>query len=291
MTCTPLSRKPLSLKPLSFKSWLHATTACLVLFAGLFTSGIQAKTQTMEQWAEEYGIPLDVSYDATRIIETEQGSFRLKERKAPGKTMVEMNFQGIQGATIIREDLDKAWFFSNEMGFYREMDMSQANQQRPDNSQVTDVEEVGRETINGFSTRKFKSVFKDNNGKAEGFMWITDDGIPIKMDMTYTSRRARGQTVTMELEDLQVRAQDASHFELPEGLEPLSLGAMLRMGRQAQRQNTDLQNTNQAGAEPTAEQPTLGEELVEEAADQTKDSLKSETRNSVRKGIRNLFKR
>ena len=287
-----MNRKPYLRKTFVFKSWSYATTACLVVFAGLFSGSIHAKTQTMEQWAEEYGIPLDVSYDATRIIETEQGSFSLKERKAPGKTMVEMNFQGIQGATIIREDLDKAWFFSTEMGFYREMDMSQANQQRPDNSQVTDVEEVGRETINGYSTRKFKSEFKDNNGKAEGFMWITDDGIPIKMDMTYTSRRARGQTVTMELEDLQVRAQDASHFELPEGLEPLSLGAMLRMGRQAQRQNTGLENTGQtAGAEPAAEQPTLGEELVEEAAAETKDSLKNETRNSVRKGIRNLFKR
>lgn len=256
-------------------------------FCALLAGGVQAIT--MEQWAAKHGIRTDASYNATRIMETKGGSFRFKEHKAPGKTSMEMNMGGMQGTAIIREDLQKAWFVLPDMGFYREMDMRQAAQQRADRMQVSKVEEVGREEVNGFNSRKFKSRFKDSNGKAEGFMWITDDGVPIKMDMLYTSRGMKGERMQMELADLQVRAQDASHFELPEGLEPLSVGAMMRMAMQMKQDNSENISTD-PGTEQR-QQPTVVEEVVGAAADETKTSLKNETRNAIRNGIRGLFKR
>ena len=56
-----MNRKPYLRKTFVFKSWSYATTACLVVFAGLFSGSIHAKTQTMEQWAEEYGCLLYTS--------------------------------------------------------------------------------------------------------------------------------------------------------------------------------------------------------------------------------------
>ena len=268
------------------------TLFATALFA-LLASGVQA--ETMEEWAEKYGIRTDASYEATRVMETEAGQFQFKERKAPGKSAMGMDMGGMQGTAIIREDLEKAWFIMPDMGYYREMDISQAAKQQADSMQVSRVEELGREEVNGFPSRKFKSHFKYEGGKAEGFMWITDDGIPIKMDMVYTSRRMKGQQMKMELVDLQVRAQDATHFELPEGLQPLTLGAMMRAAAQGNTKNSGTSQaapaSEQSGAGQPGEQATVIEEVIDVAADETENSVKNETRSAIRRGIRGLFNR
>ncbi|MEM1436442.1 MAG: DUF4412 domain-containing protein [Pseudomonadota bacterium] len=246
---------------------------------------------TMEEWAREFGIRTDASYDATRVMETSEGAFRFKERKAPGKSAMEMNMGGMQGLAIIREDLQKAWFVMPGMGMYREMDMREARGQQAESMQVSKVEEVGQETIDGFSTRKFKSEFKDAEGKGTGFMWITDDGVPIKMDMVYQNRRMKGERMLMYLEDLKMRAQSDEHFELPAGVKPLNFGAMMGMGGQMPQQPGQNSQANRQ-AEPAAagQEPSAAEELGDAVIDETQDSVEDETRKSVRKGIRGLFR-
>lgn len=266
-------------------------TACAMLVLW----GSSAFALTMEQWAEKYGIRTDASYDATRVMESKDGTFEFKERKAPGKSAMEMNMGGMQGTAIIREDLKKAWFIMPSMGMYREMDMRDAMKQQTEAMQVSKVEEVGRETVNGFSSRKFKTQFKDQNGKGAGFMWITDDGVPIKMDMIYKNRGMKGQRMKMELKDLQLRAQDASHFELPAGVKPMSLGSIMQGMRQSQDatgRNTHANQDPRSQSASTPQQPpTFGEELGEAAKDEAQDSVVDETRSAVREGIRGLFRR
>lgn len=263
----------------------------LILAAGLalltaWASAAQALT--MQQWADKHGIRTDASYDATRVMETKDGQFSFKERKAPGKQTMEVNMGGMEGRMIMREDLKKAWFIMTEMGMYREMDMSEAMSQQADSMQVSKVEELGRETVNGFDSRKFKTQFKDKNGKGAGFMWITDEGVPIKMDMIYKNRGMKGQRMKMELKDLQMRAQAASHFELPADLKPMNLGSMLGMARQMQNETGQTQQTNRTQGQ-AANDPTLAEEVGKAAKDETEGAVVNETRNAIRKGIRGLF--
>ena len=199
--------------------------AASAAFAALLSGGSHALT--MEEWAKQYGIRTDASYEATRVMETKDGTLRFAERKAPGKSMMEMNMGGMQGTVIIREDLGKSWFIMTSMGMYREMNMREAVQRQASALQVNEVEEVGRESVNGFPSRKFKTRFKDANGKGAGFMWITDEGVPIKMDMIYKNRGMKGTRMKMELVDLKMQAQDPRHFELPEGVRPMGLRGLL----------------------------------------------------------------
>lgn len=255
---------------------------CLAALAGM------AQALTMEQWAEKHGIPMNASYDGTRVMETKDGQFSFTERKAPGKQVMGINMGGMQATMIMREDLNKAWAVMPQMGMYREMKFNQAQQQSADNMQVSKVEEVGRETINGYPSRKFKTQFKDQDGKGAGFMWITDAGVPIKMDMIYKNRGMKGQRMKMELTELNMRPQADHHFEVPEGLQPMTMGAMMGMARQQQDQTGQNTRANR-NPDATAEQPTVVDEIGRAAKEESESAVVDETRNAIRKGIRGLF--
>ena len=264
----------------------------LVAIAALCMSVLTGTAQalTMEQWAEKHGIPTDASYDGTRVMETKDGQFSFAERKAPGKQLMGINMNGMQASMIMREDLQKAWAIMPDMGMYREMKFFDAQKQSADGMQVSKVEEVGREDVNGYSSRKFKTQFKDQNGKGAGFMWITDAGVPIKMDMIYKSRGMKGQRMKSELTELNMRPQADHHFELAEGLQPMSLGAMMGMARQQQNQTGQHRQTNRT-QDDAATDPSIAEEVGRAAKEESENAVVNETRNAVRKGIRGLFNR
>lgn len=254
-----------------------------VILSGLLST--PAFSLTLEQWVENNGINTDVSYDATRVMGTEGGELRFKEHKAPGKSLIEMNMGGMQGSAIIRDDLQKAWFVMPNMGMYREMNLHDASRQQADSMQVSKVEKVGRETINGYPSTKFETKFKNESGKGTGFMWITDSGVPIKMDMTYENRRMKGQRLQMHLEDLVIRPQDNNLFELPAGLQKMGFTAIMGMAKQMSKDTAqDTQPVSQ-------QRSNVVEEVGKAAADETQQEVKNETRRAIRDGIRSLFRK
>ncbi|MEM6710296.1 MAG: DUF4412 domain-containing protein [Pseudomonadota bacterium] len=271
---------------------IHLAALCSLFL--LATVCVPASAKTMEELAAEYGFRTDVSYDGTRIMETKDGKFSFKERHAPNKSSMEVNMGGMSGTMIMREDLNKAYFLMPDMGMYREMDVSEASQQSPAGQDLSKLEEVGRETVNGFSARKFKTQFKDSEGKGAGFVWITDEGVPIKMDMIYKSRGMKGQRLTMQLADLKIRRQDPAYFEVPSNLQPMNLGAMLGMAQQMQ-QETGNSQANQAPPSRTAagdrNNPTFAEEVGKAAQDESENVVIEETRRSIRDGLRGLFRK
>ena len=268
---------------MQFSKFMKVISAGLILTIG----AIPAMAKTLQQWAVEYGIPMDASYDATRVMETAEGRFTIKEHHAPQKSRTEIAMGGVNGTMIVREDLGTAYFIMPEMNMYREMQQQEAMDQSVSGMQVSRVEEVGREEINGYDSRKFKTRFKDQNGKGAGFMWITDAGVPIKMDMIYKSRGMKGQRFKMELTDLNMRSQDPEQFELPQGLEPMSMGNMLNLARFSEQQG------EQQGEQPAQSrtQPSLAEEAGDAAEDETRRGIVNETRRAVRDGLRGLFGR
>ncbi|MGI9323792.1 MAG: DUF4412 domain-containing protein, partial [Pseudomonadales bacterium] len=154
-------------------------------------------SKTAEQWMEEMGVNTNVSYQAVRVMETKDGQFEFKERVAPQKRSMEMDMGGMQGTMVLREDQNRAFFTMPSMGMYRDMKMTEAMKQSNQNMNVSNVEKVGRETVSGFEATKFKTQFKDANGKGAGFIWVADEGFPIKMDMIYKSRGMKGERMTM----------------------------------------------------------------------------------------------
>lgn len=201
-------------------SFAPLAAACLLTVPALVSAA-----HPWERW-EELGIDPNVSYDGVRIMTMEQGEFEITERKAPQKMFTEFNMGAISGAFILREDLDKAYMLMPSMGMYREMSISEGEYEAAGGMEFSDIEAAGEEVVNGHPSTRFKTRFKDKEGKGAGFIWITDSGVPIKMDMIYSSRGEKGMRLSSELVELNLRPQDPAAFELPAGLKPMGVSGM-----------------------------------------------------------------
>jgi hypothetical protein len=167
-----------------------------------------------------------VEYSADRTIETDKGSFTGKVYAAHDKQRSETNFGGMQSVMIIRQDKQIGYMLMPAQHMYRELDVATAKQQANGQPQdLVDITEVGTETIEGQPTTKYKMILKD--GSAGGFMWITKDGIPVKLD-AISKENGKKARFTMTLSNLKVGNVDPSVFDVPAGYSAMpSFGGMM----------------------------------------------------------------
>lgn len=182
------------------------------------------------KWADEFGIDLNASYDGTRVMEMADGTFEFVEHKAPGKMYTQVEMGGMSSGVILREDLGVAYLLMPSMGMYKETSLEDGLMQNSNGMSFESIEQVGREDVLGFPSTKYKTRFTDKEGKGAGHFWVTDGGVPIKMDMIYSSSDVEGMRLKMEFVELNMRGQDPAIFELPQGLKPMNFGNMGALG-------------------------------------------------------------
>ena len=270
---------------------------CLTL-----ATSVAADVHPYERWAKELGIDMNVSYDGIRIMEFEGGKFEATERRAPGKMYAEVHLGGMTSGVILREDLQKSYVLMPSMGFYKEESLEGGMLQASNGMEFSKIEKVGPENINGHPSTKFKTRFKDNEGKGAGIIWITDTGVPIKMDMIYSSGEMKGQRISMQFTELNLRKQDPEFFELPANLKPMSMGSMADIMKMAgASQGTASSGSSapatQAGDDLSAEQQACLKAAATQAAEQKEKEkttkgfgrlMGSLTRTAQRFGLSNI---
>lgn len=249
----------------------------LVACAGVTASPTFA-VHPYDPWAAELGIDPNVSYDGIRVMTVKEGSFEMTERRAPGKMYTEMHVGGMTTGVILREDLSKSYILMPSMGFYREDTLASGLQQSSNGLEFSEIEKVGTEDVNGHPSTKYRTSFSDKNGKGSGFVWVTDTGVPIKIDMVYAAESAQSHHMTMTFKELNLREQDPAYFELPPNLKPMNMGAA--MGNLGQFMGM--------GAEPAAT-PATASTSPTTATSPTTDTLQDVT-NSVTEGTKGLIK-
>lgn len=82
---------------------------------------------------------------------------------------------------------------------------------------TVDHEVIGRETIDGHETTKYRFEVTTAQGSSRGFVWVTDDGILMRQESETTTGpndQSPGRVV-ITLKDLEVGPQDPALFELP----------------------------------------------------------------------------
>ncbi len=246
-----------SIEPISFTRLASrpATWLAGILIALCVSLPVSAKdgAHPYERWAEEFGMDLNASYDGIRIMEFQGGQFEASERRAPGKMYSEIHMANMTTGIILREDLQKSYILMPSMGFYKEDSLKGGMMQSANGMEFSKIEKVGREEIIGHPSTKFKTKFKDNEGKGAGFIWVTDTGVPIKMDMIYSNKKFKGERISMVFTELNLREQDPAFFELPANLKPMgmsSIGDLMKMGTPG----------TAAATEPTTSAPTASGE-------------------------------
>jgi hypothetical protein len=173
-----------------------------------------------------------VEYSADRTVETEGGTLTGKVYFAKGKERQESSMKGFQTVMILRQDKQLGYMLMPAQHLYQQLDIATARKQSGSQDALqVDITEVGKETLDGHATTKYKLLMKD--GSAGGFIWITGEGIPVKMDMLSKSGGNKSR-VTLTLSNLQIGAQDPQLFEVPGDYKALpnmgGMGALTGLG-------------------------------------------------------------
>ena len=248
------------------RCWRSLATALVVTLLATHAGAVSP----YDLWAEDFGIDTNVSYDGTRVMEFQGGQFEALERRAPGKMYMEMFVGGMTSAVILREDLQKSYILLPSMGYYREESLEGGLNQAANGMEFSHIEKAGREEILGYPSTKYKTRFKDNEGKGAGFMWVTDAGVPVKFEMIYSNKDAKGQRINMYFTELNLRRQDPAAFELPSDLKPMtmgSLGAMMGMGMNQAASGKPAAAATGTDPELSAKQQTCLEQAAARAAE------------------------
>jgi hypothetical protein len=274
--------------------------------AHAFVGGIMVGIGQMN---EDVG-QIQVSFTADATLETEDMTANTRVFYKPGKVRDEMDMSGQQMVTIRRFDLNKVWMIIGQ-GMYMEVDPEEGNAQAPDYKLVS-REIVGRETVNGMDTTKYKSVYESKDGKFGGFTWFTDDNIAVKGFMI-SETKGQKERFKFEVKNLQRGAQDDSMFEIPAGYQQMNMGGFAGMGAMQQQQMEQMKQAQQQAQQqqgsqapsPYGTQPQqagqqqedggfvedVAEESTEEVKDATSDEIVKGIGSGVRKGFGKLFGR
>lgn len=246
----------------------------------------------------------EIAYEGTRLIQAGGHTMSSKFHYAPpGKHRQEMDQGGMQIVTILREDKGVIWSIIGP-GMYMETAFGEEVQGRdpgrglvlPDDTEVVEFEELGRETVNGVDTTRYRILMRDDERDTEGLYWLSDEKIPMRMEVT--PQDGSYDTVVIETTDVSIGPQADELFELPAGAQAVSmgnLGALFGMG-------SGEQPAAGAGVQPAAagdagaadsDGPGFAGEVATEAQDTAAETTKEEVRrgvkDTVKKGLKGLF--
>ncbi len=172
--------------------------------------------------ADKFEMP-KVDYSATNTMETGEHKIKMKIFYSPGKQRSDMG-EGI--SSIIRFDKKLMWQLMNGASMYMESAIDTNNEDDITNYDIQRTV-VGKETVNGFSTTKYKVIATSKQGKKfGGFFWVTPEGINIKMDLLYKEGEKK-MRMAQELSDLKIAKQPSSLFEIPAGFSKAAMGGMM----------------------------------------------------------------
>ena len=80
---------------------------------------------------------------------------------------------------------------------------------------------VGHESVNGIATTKYAIDETVPEGHATGDLWLSKDGIPMKLAGSFTRQNGKVATLHWELNHVKIGPQPASLFEAPAGFSKL----------------------------------------------------------------------
>ena len=167
---------------------------------------------------EELGIDVRVAYGGDRVIESTQAgrTVTFREYRSPGTARLEFEDSGQRIVMILDEPAGKAFMLLPALNLYSEVGVQEFQARAWESLDLLDFEKLDRETVGGHPATRYRVSWRDPEGReGHGFHWVTDDGVPIRMDITYDSPEKRGERVVAELRNLAVGPQDPSLFERP----------------------------------------------------------------------------
>ena len=162
------------------------------------------------------GIAVAQDFSADMVSTTKAGVFTGKIFVAKEKTRMETP----QATTITRIDKNVVWILMPAQRMYMEQPLKPENVVATTDKMPGEIERklVGKETVGGKRTDKYRIVYTTADKKETVLQWIAaDSGLPIKS-------AAVDGSWTIEYKNLKTGKQPDSLFEIPTGYQKFSLG-------------------------------------------------------------------
>ena len=167
-----------------------------------------------------------VSYSAKSTVTVNGRSYAGMVFHIPGRDRHEQEIEGIAEVVILDGNAMRGWLMLPRLSSYVEFTFPRLMAEL--NAQTLLRSPVGRETVNGVRTTKYRIDHTAADGmRATGFAWVSADGVLMRLAGDVMPPGAsRPTSIELELDNLRLGRQDRALFDLPPGLTRLPGGAL-----------------------------------------------------------------
>lgn len=190
--------------------------AVLIALLTVTLAGAQASAATLSD--------AKVGFSADRVLVINGKPYQGKMWNMPGKERHEQNLNGIPAAFVLRNDTPIGDLVLPKLHTTVEFVMPPELRLFDDPRLVR--KPVGHENINGISTTKYDVEVTVPEGHGAGNLWLSDAGIPMKLDGSFTRASGRVANLHWELTHVHLGPQPGSLFEPPQGFSKLPAEAI-----------------------------------------------------------------
>ena len=164
-------------------------------------------------------IEAQTGFSAERTLVVDGHTYQGKVWAMPGKERHEQALFGMQPVFLLRADHKLAEIVLQGIKTVVEFEI-------PAELRLLDLAKlkqhpVGSETVNGVATTKYAIDKEIPEGHAEGALWLSRDGIPMRLAGTFKNAKGKVSTVRWELTGVKTGPQPATLFEAPAGMAKL----------------------------------------------------------------------
>lgn len=154
-----------------------------------------------------------IGFSADRTLVLDGHSYVGKIWTMPGKERHEQVIQGFQPAFLLRADNPIGEVVVPQLKTTVQFVMPA--ELRVLGNPALKKHPVGEETVNGIATTKYAIDETVAEGHAQGALWLSREGIPMKLAGTFTKTNGKVATVRWELSHVKIGPQPAALFEAP----------------------------------------------------------------------------
>jgi hypothetical protein len=176
-------------------------------------------------------------FSAERTLVVDGHTYRGKVWAMPGKERHEQDIAGMRPVFLLRGDSGLGEIVLQNLKTIVQFEIPA--ELRLLNVAALKQHAIGNETINGLATTKYAIDKSIPEGHAAGTLWLSADGIPMRLAGTFTNAKGKESTLRWELSGVKTGPQPAALFEPPGGLSKLPpeaiaplLGLRLKAGGQ-----------------------------------------------------------
>ena len=188
----------------------------LTCFGLLLTAGI-AEAQVLGD--------ASVPFSAARVVNVQGRTVTGRMYSAPGRQRHEFALEGMRQVILLQADPGRGYLVLPDLHSFVEFAFPRAIAELAKPSARGKA--VGQETINGIRTTRYKVQHRTEDGsEAGGYLWLSAEGIVMKLDGTFTRRNDKPHPFSFELSNVAMAPQQPALFELPGGMNRLPAGAL-----------------------------------------------------------------